>query len=154
KDVEGTDIEERDLEVFGGGVVDVGEQGIRCRRLGLVEKHTEKPFDPPTAVPSHDARRDLVANREQQSRRMRRKALHVASHGGSNVPGHSSVVKKRDVLSPWQAHDHAETALRGLVEDARWRWRVRTNRVRAQLSDSAEVTPHAVRCGKQRAVVP
>ncbi len=69
-DVEGADVEEREIEKFGRRKVDVGEQAVGRRGLGVLIECAQKALDADAAVPAHDARRNLVAEREGQDRRM------------------------------------------------------------------------------------
>ena len=69
-DVERADVEERQLEVLGGREVHVGEQAVGRRGLGLVVEFAQEALDARLAVPADDRRRDLVAERDHQHRRV------------------------------------------------------------------------------------
>ena len=69
-DVERADIEERQVEEFSRREVHVGEQAVGRGLFRFGVQPAQKALDPQPAVPAHDARRNLVAERKHQQRRV------------------------------------------------------------------------------------
>jgi hypothetical protein len=138
-DVERTDIEERKVEEFGGREVHVGEQRLRHRRLRVFVELVEKPFDSDPSVPAHDARRNLVAERDRQQRRMAPQLADAADELAADLALERAIVEKRHVLRPGDADHHAQPPPRRFVEEIKTRRRVRSHRVQAELGHQPEI---------------
>ena len=99
-------------------------------------------------MPAHHTRRDLVADRESQHRRM------VTELGDPRreVPADSAlqgaVVQKRHVLRPGQADHDAQPLACGGIEQVPPRRRVRPDRVDAEARHLAEVRGNLLHGGK------
>src|SRR3954451_2497161 len=61
-DVERGEVEERQVEVLGGGVVGIGDQAARIDPLGDVHQFGEEPLHALGPVPADDVGADLVAD--------------------------------------------------------------------------------------------
>jgi hypothetical protein len=146
-DVEGVQIEERQIEKLRRRKIHVREQGVRHSRFRLLIKAAEEPFDPQTAVPPNDARRNLVAEREQRDRRMTAQLPYPGDGVLPDVMLQPAIVEKRDVLGPGQPHHHAQTLARSLVEQFSTRRGVRADRVDAEPCHQTEVFSDLLRPG-------
>ena len=138
-DVERADVEEREIEEFSRREVDVGEEAVRCRSLGVLVEAAQEPFDAHPAVPADDAWRNLVAEREHQHRRVIAELLHPGGDVAADRPLQLVVVEKRDVLRPGQADHHAQAVPRGFVEQVAPRRRVGADRIDPEARHQAEV---------------
>src|SRR4030095_2360053 len=99
-------------------------------------------------MPADDRRRNLVAEREHQRRRMIGQRANVGCGLPPNGPLELTVVEERDVLRPWQPDHQAQTLTCGLVEQIdRWRG-VRADRVDARGGHQREVLRDS-RCARE-----
>ena len=68
--VERDHVDERQVEILGRRVVDVGKQTVGRDGLGVGIQLEQKSFDSLGTEPAHDVSGDFIAEREQQHRRM------------------------------------------------------------------------------------
>ena len=129
--VEAEEIDERELQVFRGGVVDVGDQRAGIFSFGGVIKSFNEMFDAPVAVPAHDVGGDFVANGKAQQGGMAGALANPLANSLHHLVRQRSVIQKSDVLFPRQADQHPEPVLAGAIEQP-----ARRNRVRAQRVDA------------------
>ena len=146
-DVERADVEEREVEKLGRREVDVGEEAVgRCGLAFFVEA-AEEALDAPLAVPAHDARRNLVAEREGEDGGM---IAELADLRGDLAPDGAlqrAVVEKRDVLRPRQPDHDAQALARGRVEQVAARRRIGADGVDAERGHLPEVGGDLMQAG-------
>ena len=116
-DVERAHVEERQLEVLGGREVDVGEQDVGRRGLGLVVQFAQEALDPALAVPADDGRWNLVAEGGHQHRRVIAQFVDAVDHRAADPAHGLRVVEEGDVLRPRQADHDPKAGLLRQVED-------------------------------------
>ena len=138
-DVEGADVEERQVEEFGRRKVDVREQAAGRRRLRVLEQVVEKVFDAHAAVPAHHPGRDFVAERKRQHCRMVPELGDLRGDLAANRPLQAAIVEKRDVLRPRHPDHDAQSVPRGFVEQIAVRRRVGADGVEAETRHQTEV---------------
>ena len=129
--VVGEDVERVELEMLRGREVYISQQAIGCRAFHVFVELAQKPLYPPVAVPAHDSRGNLVAQREKQRRGVGRDLAHRSDRVAYDVSSELSVVEKWDVLRPRQSDHHPEAVPERGVEQGRGRRRVRAHRVDA-----------------------
>ncbi len=151
-DVERADVEKRQVEKFGRREIDVGEEILRRRVLGILVQAAKKPLDADTAVPAHDARRDLVAEREHQDGWVIAELSDAGRELAADVALEVTVVEEGDVLRPWQSDHHAQAVACGFVEQLAPRGGVRADGVEAEACHETEVFGDLLRRGKLVAV--
>ena len=115
-DVEGANIEKRQVEKFSRREVDVGEERVRRGILRALEQRSQEALDPQAPVPADDARRDLVADGEERDGRMRPELADPRDDLTLDRAIRRAIVEKRHVLHPWESHHHAQPVAGGLVE--------------------------------------
>src|SRR5438445_4007678 len=67
-DVEADQVEKRELQVLGGGIVDVGEKPVGIFSPHRVRQPLEVPLDPAWSQPAYDRGGDLIAQGVAQQR--------------------------------------------------------------------------------------
>jgi hypothetical protein len=138
-DVEGVEVDERELEVLRRREVDVGDQPAGVLVLRRAVQALEEPLRAPAPVPAGDRSGDLVADRVRQDRRVAGDAADLLADALLDGARRRAVVEERDVLLPRQAGHDEQPVLGGLVEEPpRWR-RVGPDRVDAGLAHRPEV---------------
>ncbi len=139
EDVEAEEVEEPEVEVLGRRVVDVRhERGFVVGLDGVVQPAQEL-LGAPAPVPAHDGRRDLVADRPAEQRRVAGHGAGVGGHAADDVAHARAIVEERDVLLPREAAEHAQAvAARGVEQPARRRG-VEAQRVEPAGADAREV---------------
>ena len=100
EDVEADEIEERELEVFGRGIVDVRDEGVGI----FLRRHAVELFqellDSPAPVPAHDRSRDLVADRIGEHGRVAGAFTNAAAHAIGDGSHAVRFAQKGDMLFP------------------------------------------------------
>jgi hypothetical protein len=117
-----------------------------------VECRSQKLFDVPPAVPSHDSRRYLVADGGEKDRGMVRDRTHLRTNRADDVSPQRPIVEKGDVLRPAHADHDTQATFSGQIEDVRWRNKVGANGVDSAGAHQIEIATHLVRVGKLMAV--
>ena len=115
-DVERADVEERQVEEFGRREVHVGEQAIGRGLFRLGVEPAQKALDAKPAVPPHDPRRDLVAERKHQQGGVIGQLPDLVDGLALNRLRQRAVVEKCHVLRPRQADHHPQIVQSGLIE--------------------------------------
>ncbi len=131
-DIEGADVQERQVEKFGRREVHIREQCIRHRILGALEQRAEKPLDTQAPVPADDSGWDLVAQREQGDRGMFPELANLGDDLFRDGSVRGAIVEKRHVLHPGDAHHHTQPVAAGLVEQLQPRGRVEADGIDAE----------------------
>ena len=159
-DVERADVEERKIEVVRRRVVDVGEQRLGRGLLHVVVHVPQKPLDSGRAVPANDTGRDLVADRDEQGRRMAGQPTYLPDDLLAHRAGELAIVEKRDMLRPRNARRDVQSLPRRRIQQLVPRHGVGPYRVDAGPGHQREVLDDprqrrkliAVRVGRERAV--
>ena len=138
-DVEGADVEPRQIQEVGRRVVDVGDQRVGRGGLGILVELPEEGLDATVAVPTHDAGGDLVADGREQHGGMAGHPPHLLRHPAPDLGRQPRVVEKGDVLRPRDPGDHPQVLPRRLVEHRLGRRGVGADGVDAGLAHPREV---------------
>jgi hypothetical protein len=128
-DIEGADIEKRQVEIFRRRKVHVGEQAVRRHRFALVIQFVQELLDACLSMPAHDSRRNLVAERKHQDRWV---TTQLRDRGDDALPDTAlrlGVIEERDMLRPRDPDHDAQTGARSLVENRAAGYSVGANRV-------------------------
>ena len=94
------------------------------------------------AVPADDARRNLVAERQDRDRRMAADRPHLRGEVAADGALQRVVVEKCDVLRPRQPDHDAQAAAGRFVEQIGVRRRVGADRIDAEIRHQAKVPRH------------
>jgi hypothetical protein len=105
-DVEGADVEEGEIEKLGRREVDVGEQAFRRDLLRRPVQPPQKSLDAKAAVPPHDPRRNLIAERKHQHGRVIAELADLLHDLPPDRVPQPAIVEESDVLRPRQADHH------------------------------------------------
>ena len=115
EDVEADEIEERELKVFGRGVVDVRDEGVggSSSVATAVEGFFQGLLDSPAPVPAHDRSSDIVADRIGEHGRVAGAFTNTAAHtiGDGSHAVRCALGQKGDVLFPGDADEDEEALL-------------------------------------------
>ena len=139
-DVEACEIDERETQVLGRGIVHVGDEPAGILGLCRQVEPLDVPLDPASAMPADDWRRDLVADRVAEDGRVPSALAHADANPPFDVPGTLRVVQEGHVLLPRQAHHHPEAVPVGQVEEPAERRGVGADRVEAICRDLGELS--------------
>src|SRR5207247_326680 len=86
-DIEANEVEEGELQILRGGIVDVGDQAVGILgSCGLAES-LEVTLRTAAAEPAHAGRRDLVADRVAEDSRVAGAGTHSGTHQSLHVRG-------------------------------------------------------------------
>ncbi len=125
-DVEAQQIQERQPEVFRGGVIHVGDQPVRVSLLHHAIQPLEIALHLPTAQPACHRSRDLIAERVTQECRMASAGAHLRANQIGDVGGVAATVDQEpDVLLGAEPDHHVQPASGRQVEQRPRRHRVR-----------------------------
>ena len=126
-DVEAGKVQEIEIEVLGGGIVDVGDQRLRVLGLSHIVETLDEALDFFPAVPAHDRGRDLVADGVGEDPGMAGTGPHPLplDDGGCQLP----VVEEGDMLLPGQADHDPQAVLLSDIEEPARRYGVGAHRV-------------------------
>ena len=120
-DVEGHEVEERELEVLRRREVDVGDEALGVLLLGCAVEAVQEALDRAAAVPAHDRRGDLVADGVGHDGRVAGARPDPIADASLDRPGAFTLVEEGHVLLPREAdHDHQAVPLGGVQKPARW----------------------------------
>ena len=125
-DVEAHEIEERELEVFRRGVVDVGHEPVRVLVLDHPAKPLEVALDLWATQPARHRRRDLIAEGIAQERRVTGTLADSLADQRLDL-GHLllAIDEEAHILFGGQSHHDPESVPLGHVEQGARRGRVR-----------------------------
>ena len=151
-DVEGADVEEREIEKLGRRIVDVGEQAARRPRLCGVIQVAEEILDPQATVPADHAGRNLVAESKGERCRVIGECTNLTDDLLPDAAREPSIVQKRGVLRPRKPDHHAEPLTGRLVQQVPPGGRVSPDRIDAEPRHHAEVLGELETRGKLVAV--
>src|SRR5207253_11242757 len=132
-------VEEGEVEKFRGWKIDVREQALRRRVLGFLIEAPEETLDAETSVPAHDARRNFVAEREEQDGRVIAELADAGDRLPADSPRERGVVEERDVLRPGEPDHDAQPVQGRLIEEIAAGRGVHANGVEAELRHEPEV---------------
>jgi hypothetical protein len=90
-------------------------------------------------VPANDGRRDLIAKREEEHRRVTAELADLLENCAADVAAERAIVQERHVLGPWQSHHHPQAVTGCFVEQTGPGRRVQPHGVDAELGHQAEV---------------
>ena len=138
--VEADQVDEGQLEVFGGRIVDVGDQRGGILGPGHVTEPRQELLHAAATVPAHDWGRDLVPDRVAEDGGMPGAAANASPDALRDGRTARAVVEEGDVLLPGQADHHAESVALGQVEQPPGGYGVRADGVEAVGGDRGEVT--------------
>ncbi len=124
-DVEAQQVQERQPQVFGGGVVYVGHQAVRVFVFHDAVHPLEIAFHLPAAQPAGHRSRDLVAERVAQQGRMTGARAHLGTNRRLEVPPAPTFDQSPDQLLGREPDHHVEAVTTGGIEQ-----RARCNGVR------------------------
>ena len=137
--VERADVEEGDIEKLGRREIDVGEEALGRRGSGVLIELAKKTLDAHTTMPTDHARRNFVAERDQQNRWMVAELAHLFDQFAPDGALQAAIVEERDVLRPGQPHHDPQTMACGLVQEVASGWRVGAHRVDPEARDETKV---------------
>ena len=127
--VEAGEIEEGELKVFGGRIIDIGHQALRVLCFHSIVEAFQKAFQFAPTVPANDGGRDFVADGVAKNRRMPGPDAHLGAHHLLNRTCAFAVIEKgHRPLDRKAGHDPQTVPLRRVQQPERRR-RVRANGV-------------------------
>ena len=115
-DVEGHEIEEREIEILRGGVTGVGDQAVGIGLLDHVPQLREESLDAPRAVPADDIGRNFVADVISQDAGMKSTAFSRAADAPAGIGLGSATLEEADVRGPGDVHEDGHPALIDQIE--------------------------------------
>ena len=115
--VEADEVQEIELQVLGGRIVDVGDEAVGRFVFGGAIQPLQEALDAAAAEPARDGRGNLVADRITQDRGMVRAGAHAGAHERVEVGCILAFVgEETDVALDGHAHHHPQTVTRGGVQ--------------------------------------
>jgi hypothetical protein len=139
-DVEADQVEKRELEILGRGIVDVGDEGFRIDGLDRRAEPLDEALDAAASMPPDNRCGNLVADRVAEKRGMSCACPGASLDTIHDPLGLSPVIEKCDVLLPVEADHGREPLVVGEVEQpSRWS-RVEADGVRPGRGDCGEIT--------------
>ena len=127
--VEAGEIEEGELKVFGGRIIDIGHQALRVLCFHSIVEAFQKAFQFAPTVPANDRGRDFVADGVAKNRRMPCAGSDFGAHHLLNHTGAFAVIEKgHRPLDRKARHDPQTVPLRRVQQPERRR-RVGAHRV-------------------------
>ena len=97
-DVEGADVEEREIQEFRRRKVDVGQERVRRGVLRVLVDTAQEPFDAQPSVPAHDPGRNLVPQRDHQHGGVLTEFADPGHQLLPDLPFELSIIEERHVL--------------------------------------------------------
>ena len=143
-DVERREVEERELEVLRAWIAHVRDEPFRVLRLHLRAKIRQEALDATPAVPAHQRRRDLVADRVAEQRRVTRERARALAHLRLDAARRTAALQERHVLRPVEPRHDAQTPLLREIQQPERRPRVDAHGVDAARGHRFEVARHHV----------
>ena len=133
-DVEADQVEKRELQVLGGGIVDVGEKPVGIFSPHRVRQPLEVPLDPAWSQPAYDRGGDLIAQGVAQQRRVAGDGLHRPADQVCDLSlAFLPVDQETQILFRRESHHHPQAVPRRRVEQGGWGHGVRNaDRVEAR----------------------
>jgi hypothetical protein len=149
-DVEAVEVEERQLQVLGGGIVDVRDQRAGILLADERAQSLDVALDAAGADPAHDRRRDLVRDREREQRRV----AEARPRGGDErvlvLTAPATFADVADGALATEADEQPEPVLERKVQQPARRRRVRAHGIEAVARHEREI---AVDGGRRRVLV-
>ena len=114
--VEANQVQERQVQIFGRGIVGVAEKPLRVFCFGDPVKRLDETLHPARPVPAHDGRGDLVGDDVSEDRGMARAGADLGAYQFLDLTGNTLVVEKARALFHLQPDHDAKALPLGKVE--------------------------------------
>jgi hypothetical protein len=150
-DVEGREVQERQVEVLGRRIVGVGDQAIGIDLLADVGQFPEEALDPPAPVPAHDVGRDLVGDAVGEDATVPAAAPGGPPHGLPRLRLRGRAFQETEVFGPGHIDQHLEAVFAGALEQPVGGHVVGADRVDGGSPHPGEVVAHLDRVGERLA---